>query len=189
MAATTIEYSRAPLSSNVLTICATVDLFCPTATYIQNNFLVSSLPALSLVLFWFKNVSIAIAVLPVCLSPIINSLCPLPTGIRESIAFNPVCIGSFTDCLGIIPGAFASTLVRFTFFRTPLPSIGLPNASTTLPNKPLPTGTSTIEPVLLTTSPSLMVLSLPNITTPTLSLSKLSAIPAIPPGNSTISPA
>ena len=43
------------------------------------------------------------AVFPVCLSPIINSRCPLPTGTRLSIDFKPVCIGSLTDCLGIIP--------------------------------------------------------------------------------------
>ena len=129
------------------------------------------------------------AVFPVCLSPIISSLCPLPTGMSESIAFNPVCIGSLTDSLGIIPGALVSTLDLLTFLRAPLPSIGLPSASTTLPKRPLPIGTSTIEPVLFTTSPSLIVLSLPNITTPTLSLSRFKAIPAIPPGNSTISPA
>jgi len=41
-------------------------------------------------------VSIAIAVFPVCLSPIINSLCPLPMGIIESIGLIPVCKGSFT---------------------------------------------------------------------------------------------
>ena len=155
----------------------------------QKSFFVSSLPALSFVPFWFRNVSIAIAVLPVCLSPMISSLCPLPTGIKESIAFKPVCIGSLTDSRGIIPGAFVSTLDLLTFFRGPLPSIGFPKASTTLPNNPLPIGTSTIDPVLLTVSPSLIVLSLPKITTPTLSLSKFKAIPAIPPGNSTISPA
>ena len=55
--------------------------------------------------------SIATAVLPVCLSPIINSRCPLPTGTRLSIDFKPVCIGSLTDCLGIIPGALTSTLL------------------------------------------------------------------------------
>ena len=105
------------------------------------------------------------------------------------MALSPVCIGSLTDSLGIIPGAFDSTLVLLTFFNVPFPSMGLPNASTTLPRSPLPIGTSTIEPVRFTTSPSLIVLSLPKITTPTLSLSKFKAIPAMPPGNSTISPA
>lgn len=52
-----------------------------------------------------------------------------------------------------------------------------PKASTTRPNRASPTGTSTIAPVLLTISPSLMSLSLPNTTTPTLSGSKFKAIP------------
>jgi len=55
-------------------------------------------------------VSIAIAVLPVCLSPIISSLYPLPIGTRESTHLSPVCIGSWTDFLGMIPGALSSTL-------------------------------------------------------------------------------
>ena len=91
---------------------------------------------------------------------------------------------------GIIPGAFTSTLFLSTFLsKSPFPSIGFPNPSTTLPNKLFPTGASTIAPVLFTTSPSLIDLSSPNITTPTLSLSKFKAIPFIPPENSTISPA
>ena len=134
--------------------------------------------------------SIATAVFPVCLSPIINSRCPLPTGTKLSIDFNPVCIGSLTDFLGIIPGAFTSTLLLFTpLSKTPFPSIGLPNPSTTLPNSSFPTGVSTIEPVLLTVSPSLIALSSPKITTPTFSLSKFNAIPFDPSENSTISPA
>ena len=123
-------------------------------------------------------VSTATAVFPVCLSPIINSLCPLPTGIKLSIAFKPVCIGSPTDFLGIIPGALTSTLFLLIFLsKFSLPSIGFPNASTTLPSNSLPTGTSTIAPVLLTVSPSLIDLSSPKITIPTLSFSRLRAIP------------
>ena len=91
---------------------------------------------------------------------------------------------------GIIPGAFTSTLFLFIFLsKSPFPSIGLPKASTTLPNKFFPTGASTIAPVLLTTSPSLIDLSSPKITTPTLSFSKFKAIPFNPLENSTISPA
>ncbi|CAI8158451.1 MAG: Uncharacterised protein [Methanobacteriota archaeon] len=130
-----------------------------------------------------------IAVLPVCRSPIINSLCPLPTGIKLSIAFKPVCIGSCTDFLGIIPGAFTSMRLRVLDLIGPLPSIGFPNASTTRPKRSFPTGTSTISFVRFTVSPSLIVRSSPKMTTPTLSSSKLSVIPFIPPGNSTISPA
>ncbi len=98
-------------------------------------------------------------------------------------------MGSFTDWRGIIPGALTSTRRFSSLSIGPLPSIGLPNASTTRPSRDFPTGTSTMAPVLFTTSPSLMSLSSPNITTPTLSVSRLSAIPFIPPGNSTISPA
>ena len=134
-------------------------------------------------------VSMATAVLPVCLSPIINSRCPRPMGTSESRALSPVCIGSLTLCLGIIPGALTSILLDSLLWIGPLPSIGFPRASTTLPNKPLPTGTSTIFCVLLTVSPSLIPLSSPKITIPTLSSSRLSAIPWTPPVNSTISPA
>ena len=119
----------------------------------------------------------------------INSLCPLPTGIKVSIDLRPVCIGSLTDCLGMIPGAFTSTLFRSLAERAPLPSIGFPNPSTTLPKSSFPTGTSTIAFVLFTVSPSLIFLSSPKITTPTLSLSKFKAIPFEPSSNSTISPA
>ena len=121
----------------------------------QYNFCFSS-PDL-LISFWLIIVSIATAVFPVCLSPIINSRWPLPIGIKLSIAFKPVCTGSDTDLLGIIPGALTSTLFLFSPLSSALfPSIGFPNPSTTLPNNSLPIGTSTIEPVLLTVSPSLI---------------------------------
>jgi len=55
-------------------------------------------------------VSIAIAVFPVYLSPMISSLYPLPMGTRASTHLSPVCIGSWTDYLGIIPGALISIL-------------------------------------------------------------------------------
>lgn len=58
-----------------------------------------------------------------------------------------------------------------------LPSMGLPRASTTRPSSPSPTGTSTMAPVLFTISPSLISLSLPKTTIPTLSGSKFRAIP------------
>lgn len=69
--------------------------------------------------FWLIIVSIAIAVFPVYLSPIINSLYPLPIGTKQSTAFNPVYIGSWTLFLGIIPGAFNSTLLLFYVFTGP----------------------------------------------------------------------
>lgn len=63
-------------------------------------------------------------------------------------------MGSWTDFLGIIPGAFNSILLLYAPLTGPFPSIGLPRASKTLPNISSPMGTSTIAPVLLTTSPS-----------------------------------
>ena len=134
-------------------------------------------------------VSIQTAVFPVCLSPMTNSLCPLPIGTKQSTDFKPVYIGSLTDYLGIIPGALISTLFLWLVLTAPNPSIGFPKASKTLPNISSPIGTSTIAPVLLTTSPSWIYLSLPKTTTPTLSLSRLRDIPLTPEANSTISPA
>ena len=130
------------------------------------------------------------AVLPVCRSPITSSRCPRPTGINASKALIPVCIGSLTLCRGIIPGAFSSTRRRSVVVKGPNPSIGSPNGSTTRPNNPLPTGTSTMKFVRFTTSPSFTLRSSPKITIPTLSFSKLSVIPRNPDAvNSTISPA
>ncbi len=88
-----------------------------------------------------------------------------------------------------MPGALSPTLNRSLVPSGPLPSMGTPSASTTRPSSSMPTGTSTMAPVRLTTSPSLMSLSLPKTTTPTLSGSKLSAMPFRPELNSTISSA
>ena len=52
--------------------------------------------------------AIAIAVLPVCLSPMISSRCPRPIGTMESIALIPVCNGVSTDFLEITPDATRS---------------------------------------------------------------------------------
>ena len=49
---------------------------------------------------------------PVCLSPMINSLCPRPIGTRLSTALMPVNIGSLTDIRGIMPGALVPTRAR-----------------------------------------------------------------------------
>lgn len=129
------------------------------------------------------------AVFPVCLSPIISSLCPLPIGTKASTDLRPVYIGSSTLFLGIIPGALSSTLLLWVDLTGPFPSIGLPRASKTLPNISIPMGTSTMASVLLTRSPSYISLSFPRTTIPTLSVSKLRAIPLSPDPNSTISPA
>merc|ERR1719419_151893 len=76
----------------------------------------------------------------------------------------------------MMPGALRPTLNFSEVPRGPLPSMGVPRAST-------------MAPVRLTTSPSLMSLSLPKTTTPTLSGSKLRAMPFRPELNSTISSA
>src|SRR5436190_13502329 len=135
------------------------------------------------------KVSIATAVLPVWRSPMISSRWPRPTGTSASSALRPVWTGSWTDLRGMIPGAFTSTRRRSAASIGPLPSIGLPRPSTTRPSRPLPTGTSTIVSVRLTVEPSLRVESEPKMTTPTLSASRFSAMPLMPPSNSTISPA
>lgn len=63
-------------------------------------------------------------------------------------------MGSFTDCLGMMPGALSSILWRVSDWMGPLPSISFPRGSTTRPSMPSPMGTSTMDPVLLTISPS-----------------------------------
>ena len=71
----------------------------------------------------------------------------------------------------------------------PLPSIGWPSALTTRPSISSPTGTEMMRPVRLTGSPSLISVYSPSSTVPTLSSSRLSAMPNTPCGNSSISPA
>jgi len=46
---------------------------------------------------------------PVCLSPMINSRWPRPIGTRLSTALMPVCMGSFTEIRGMMPGALTPT--------------------------------------------------------------------------------
>lgn len=46
---------------------------------------------------------------PVCLSPMISSLCPLPMGTKLSTALMPVCMGSRTEIRGMMPGALVPT--------------------------------------------------------------------------------
>ena len=99
-------------------------------------------------------VSIAIAVFPVCLSPIISSRWPLPIGVRASIAVRPVWSGSWTDFLSMIPGAILSIGRVFDVSMFPLPSIGTPVGSIILPIKLSPTGIEAILPVDFTVIPS-----------------------------------
>ena len=85
-------------------------------------------------------VSIAIAVLPVCLSPIISSRWPLPIGVSASIAVKPVWSGSWTDFLSIMPGAMRSIGRILSVWISPFPSIGTPVGSIILPIRLSPTG-------------------------------------------------
>ena len=70
----------------------------------------------------------------------INSRCPLPIGIIESIETIPVCKGSQTEVRAIIPGAGDSINLVSVLTIAPFPSIGATNALTTLPSKSGPTG-------------------------------------------------
>src|SRR6185295_8747159 len=183
-AATTIVYAIAPFSSSLRTTLATVEAFCPHATYTQ----IRSLP------FWLMIVSIATAVLPVWRSPMISSRWPRPIGTMESIAFRPVCTGWSTDLRAITPGATFSITSVILALIGPLPSIGWPRAFTTRPTSSGPTGTSRMRPVHLTVSPSEMCSYSPRITAPTESRSRFSArpkvgVPSLVGGNSSISPA
>ena len=64
---------------------------------------------------------------------------------------------------------------------------GRPSGSTTRPTRASPTGTCRTRPVRLTRSPSLMSVSSPSSTAPTLSSSRFSARPVTPWGSSSIS--
>src|SRR3954468_5449718 len=100
--------------------------------------------------FWLMKVSSATAVLPVWRSPMISSRWPRPIGTSASSALRPVCTGSWTERRGMMPGALTSTRRRSVVSIGPLPSIGLPSASTTRPRRAFPIGTSTMGPGPLT---------------------------------------
>ena len=55
--------------------------------------------------FWFRIVSRAMAVLPVCRSPMMSSRWPRPMGIKASMALMPVCMGLETLLRAMTPGA------------------------------------------------------------------------------------
>src|ERR671918_405204 len=138
---------------------------------------------------WFRIVSIAIAVLPVERSPMISSRWPRPIGIIESIAFRPVCSGSFTPWRLITPGALNSSGRRSLVSIGPRPSSGLPSGSTTRPRSASPTGTLMTSPVRRTGSPSLTCSHSPKSAAPTLSSSRLNAMPTTPCSSSSRSSA
>ena len=129
-------------------------------------------------------VSVQMAVLPVERSPMMSSRCPRPIGTIASIAFTPVCIGTFTGSREATSGARNSTGLVSVVRIGPLPSMGLPMPSTTRPSRASPTGTSATRPVPRTSLPSLTASGSPMMTAPTLSSSRFSAIPMTPPSNS-----
>ena len=137
--------------------------------------------------FWLMIVSRVMAVLPVWRSPMISSRWPRPIGISASMALTPVWTGVSTDLRTMTPGAMRST-GRVSFVAMgPLSSSGRPSGSTTRPSRAAPTGTSTTRPVVLTVSPSLIPCALPRMTAPTVSSSRLRAMPIKPLGNSSSS--
>ena len=82
---------------------------------------------------WLMIVSIAIAVLPVCRSPMISWRWPRPIGVIASIALMPVCSGSFTGWRCTTLGAWSSRARRSVVSTGPLPSSGSPSGPTTRP--------------------------------------------------------
>src|SRR5579885_3027342 len=98
----------------------------------------------------------------------------------ESIALIPVWSGSFTGWRWTTPGALNSSGRRSSVSIGPCPSSGLPSGSTTRPSSAGPTGTDATLPVRRTGSPSLIRFQSPNRATPTLSSSRLNAIPTTP---------
>ncbi len=130
-------------------------------------------------------VSMAMVVLPVWRSPMINSRCPRPMGIIESIDFKPVCRGSFTGCLYITPGAFLSNgISNISPPIFPRPSSGSPSGLITRPNMSSLTKMEATLPVLLTMSFSLISSVGPSKTAPILSTSRFITIACIPFSNS-----
>src|SRR5665811_601314 len=134
-------------------------------------------------------VSIAIAVLPVWRSPMINSRWPRPIGIIPSIDISPVCTGSVTGWRSTTPGALNSAGRVWSVATSPLSSSGRPSGSTRRPSRWSPTGIRSRWPVRLTVSPSTILSHSPNSTAPTLSSSRLRARPVTPCGSSSISSA
>src|SRR6478736_4192021 len=127
--------------------------------------------------FWLMIVSMPTAVLPVPRSPMISSRWPRPIGIIESIDLRPVCSGCVTGWRWMTPGALNSRGRVVAASIGPWPSSGLPSGSTTRPSRPSPTGTLMTAPVRRTGSPSLTSCHWPKSATPTLSSSRLKAIP------------
>ncbi len=127
------------------------------------------------------------ALLPVCLSPMISCRWPRPIAVIASMALIPVCSGSFTGWRSTTEGAWVSSGRSSVSSMGPLPSSGSPSGPTTRPRKPSPTGTDRISPVRRTCWPSSISLNSPRITTPISRMSRLSARPRTPFSNTSSS--
>src|SRR5215472_2981784 len=136
---------------------------------------------------WLMIVSMAIAVLPVCRSPMISSRWPRPIGVIASIGLIPVCSGSLTFWRCTTDGACSSSARSSVVSIGPLPSSGLASGSTTRPRKPSPTGTDRTSPVRLTRWPESILLYSPRMTTPISRTLRFSARPRVPSSNSSSS--
>ena len=132
-------------------------------------------------------VSIAMAVLPVCRSPRINSRWPRPMGMSASMTLRPVWSGTVTGARSMMGAAGRSMGRRSLEATGPLPSSGRPSGSMTRPSNPSPTATSMTRPVRSTSSPACRCQYSPSSTTPISSSSTLNAMPNTPPGNLTSS--
>ena len=133
-------------------------------------------------------VSVAMDVLPVCLSPMISSRCPRPIGNMESIERIPVSRGTVTDLRSMIPGAGFSIGRYSSAWISPFPSIGSPSAFTILPINLSPTGIPACLPVLATLVPSLIPVSFPKRIHPMLLARTSCTIPFRPFSKVTTSP-
>ena len=126
-------------------------------------------------------------VLPVWRSPMMSSRWPRPIGIIASMAFEPVCSGSFTGCRSTTPGALNSTGRKLSVSMGPLSSSGSPSgldhaSDERVAHRHLQDAAGALDRVAL-----LDEVSSPSSTAPTLSSSRLSASPTTSWGSSSIS--
>jgi hypothetical protein len=96
------------------------------------------------------------------------------------MALMPVCTGSFTGCRSTTPGALNSSgRVSADSIGGP-PSTGWPSGLTMRPISASPTGTLAMRPVRRTVCPSFTSCQSPKSAVPTLSSSRLNAMPVTP---------
>jgi hypothetical protein len=135
VAATMIEYSRAPCSSSVFTNWA-------TGRALLTDRHIDAVELDVLVLRLVQRLLVQDGVehdgrLPGLTIADDQLALPRRSGSGRRPPSGPSAIGSCTDLRGMMPGALTSTRRRSVETIGPLPSIGLPSASTTRPEKPL----------------------------------------------------